>query len=229
MKSIMLVVAAVMATAAFSAPASAAVIASTGFESPQFPALGPGQDKYGPDGVTYNSPPSAPLVVADFTFTGYSGIFSNPPLCCTLATPYGNQFGFVQTYQDTDGLISWTVNGLTTGGKYALSFSDIGGTGPVGVNPLTVSFVGGTPLSSTTSTPSTTAWLSNVVDFTATAPSATITFAGNAVGSNLLSGIDNLVVSSVPEPATWATMLLGMFGIGALMRQARRRTVAAAA
>jgi hypothetical protein len=43
-------------------------------------------------------------------------------------------------------------------------------------------------------------------------------------------GIDNVVVDGtaavsggVPEPSAWATMLLGMFGLGAALRSARRR------
>lgn len=34
--------------------------------------------------------------------------------------------------------------------------------------------------------------------------------------------IDNLAVRAVPEPATWALMILGFGGIGALMRRRRR-------
>lgn len=228
MKYFVLVLAAVMATVAASAPAAAAVVASTSFESPQFPALGPGQDKYGPDESAYNNPPSGGLVVPGFTFAGYSGIFSNPSLCCVPSTPYGNQFGFIQTYSNGDGSIAWTVNGLTAGDRYTLSFYDVGGTGPVGVNPLLVTFAGATPLVSNDFTPSTTGWLYNSMSFMANAASATITFTGSPTGGNLLSGIDNLVVSSVPEPAAWTTMLLGLFGLGAMLRLARRRAAAAA-
>lgn len=214
---------ALMSMMAISAPASAAVIASTSFESPAFPALGPGQDKYGPDESGYNNPASGGLVVAGFTFSGYSGIFSNPPLCCVPATPYGKQFGFLQTYQNGGSSISWTVNGLTAGNQYTLSFYDVGGTGPVGVDPLTVTFAGATALVSNDFTPSTTGWLYNAMSFTANAATATITFNASATGGNLLSGIDNIQVSTVPEPASWAMMLVGLFGLGAALRISRRQ------
>ena len=38
--------------------------------------------------------------------------------------------------------------------------------------------------------------------------------------------IDNLAIPSVPEPATWGLMLIGIGGIGAAMRTARRRNAA---
>jgi hypothetical protein len=44
---------------------------------------------------------------------------------------------------------------------------------------------------------------------------------------------DNIVVdnlsSAVPEPATWMTMILGFFGLGAMLRRARNRTFPATA
>jgi hypothetical protein len=45
-------------------------------------------------------------------------------------------------------------------------------------------------------------------------------------GSN--SGFSAVFTGNVPEPSTWAMMLVGLGGIGAAMRMARRRTLAAA-
>jgi hypothetical protein len=39
----------------------------------------------------------------------------------------------------------------------------------------------------------------------------------------------NLTIGSVPEPATWALMLIGFGGIGAALRTTRQRTLATAA
>jgi hypothetical protein len=223
-KRSILAYAALVPVLAISAPASAAVIASTSFESPTFPALGAGQDKYGPDQSGYNQPPSGGLVVPGFTFNGYSGIFSNPSLCCVLSTPYGKQFGFLQTFNDSGSSIAWTVNGLTLGDQYTLSFYDVGsGANGVGVDPLTVTFIGATALVSNDFTPSTTGWLSNSMSFTANAASAVITFNGSPTGGNLISGIDNVLVTTVPEPATWAMMLLGLFGLGTVLRSSQRK------
>jgi hypothetical protein len=41
--------------------------------------------------------------------------------------------------------------------------------------------------------------------------------------------IDNITVTDVPEPATWAVMLLGFGGVGAAMRSNRRKLAASAA
>jgi len=41
--------------------------------------------------------------------------------------------------------------------------------------------------------------------------------------------IDNVVVTTVPEPATWAVMLVGFAGMGAALRGARRQQARAAA
>jgi hypothetical protein len=38
--------------------------------------------------------------------------------------------------------------------------------------------------------------------------------------------IDNLMYSAAPEPATWATMILGFFMIGAILRHKRQRLTA---
>jgi PEP-CTERM motif len=43
------------------------------------------------------------------------------------------------------------------------------------------------------------------------------------------SGTQTLSVTAVPEPASWALMLLGFFGLGAMVRGARRRQFAAVA
>jgi hypothetical protein len=209
-----------MSVLAISAPASAAVIASTSFESP---ALKPGQDKYGPNESIYNQPASPPLVEAGFTFSGYSGIFSNPALCCVPSTPYGNQFAFLQTYNNGSSSIGWLVNGLAAGDQYTLSFYDVGGTGPVGVDPIAVTFTGATALVSNDFTPFTTGWLYNSMSFTANAASATIYFNGSATGGNLVSGIDDVQVSFVPEPATWAMFLVGFSALGFMMRGSRRK------
>jgi hypothetical protein len=40
--------------------------------------------------------------------------------------------------------------------------------------------------------------------------------------------IDNISISAVPEPATWAMMILGFFGLGSALRSQRRRVAYAA-
>jgi hypothetical protein len=72
-------------------------------------------------------------------------------------------------------------------------------------------------------------WESESLSFTATGASTTISIVGN-VGQNYV-GLDNVILTGgrapggVPEPATWALMLMGFGGLGALLR---RRGVMAA-
>lgn len=50
--------------------------------------------------------------------------------------------------------------------------------------------------------------------------------AGGANGGNVL--IKSLTVTSVPEPATWGLMIVGVLGVGAVLRQRRRSALSAA-
>ena len=66
-------------------------------------------------------------------------------------------------------------------------------------------------------------------DFVSTGPAPTFnrsTWRYNTDGGNFL--ISNLSVAAVPEPATWAMMLMGFFGMGSLLRS-RRKALAFAA
>lgn len=80
------------------------------------------------------------------------------------------------------------------------------------------------------STPNTRAnmhWAAQSFDFIATSTSTTVLFRGSASGGSFFGpAIDNVALNAVvPEPATWAMMIGGFFGLGATLRQ-RRRSVA---
>ncbi|WP_235532780.1 PEPxxWA-CTERM sorting domain-containing protein [Sphingomonas sp. Leaf412] len=68
---------------------------------------------------------------------------------------------------------------------------------------------------------STTAWAQYSARFTATAGS-TLTFAATGASDSLGGYVDNIGLSAVPEPSTWALMILGFGAMGGAMR--RRRT-----
>jgi hypothetical protein len=65
-------------------------------------------------------------------------------------------------------------------------------------------------------------WQSYSSVFQATSSTSTLSFVNTAGGANGGLFIDNISVAAVPEPATWAMMLLGFGLIGAGMR--RRKT-----
>ena len=70
-----------------------------------------------------------------------------------------------------------------------------------------------------------TGWMSESMKFTATGSSETLSFlaAGTPNGSPPFSLLDGVSLSAVPEPAAWSLMLIGLGGLGAVVR--RRRAV----
>jgi hypothetical protein len=65
-------------------------------------------------------------------------------------------------------------------------------------------------------------WVAESYDFTATATSEVLTFTSNNVGGNAAEGNELTAVALVPEPASWALMLMGVAGVGAGLRLGRR-------
>jgi len=59
--------------------------------------------------------------------------------------------------------------------------------------------------------------------------SGQVSFTDSGPASQQGNLLDNVVVSSVPEPATWAVMLVGFGGLGVTMRSNRRKQAAATA
>jgi hypothetical protein len=69
-----------------------------------------------------------------------------------------------------------------------------------------------------------TVWTPYQLYFTTTLANTSLAFSALGTSDSLGGYLDNIrLVSSVPEPATWAMMLLGFGGIGFAMR--RRRTI----
>jgi hypothetical protein len=155
--------------------------------------------------------------------------------------PFGTTYGVGMdgTYwhwmagYETPITTSQTVSGLTVGTTYALTFI----TASEGSNSdlLDVSVNGGanTAFSAPPYIPGGgpnggfwDVWAPHELDFVATGASATITF--STVGLNAACcdvGLDKVSLSAVggvPEPATWAMMLVGFGGLGAVLRAHRR-------
>jgi hypothetical protein len=83
----------------------------------------------------------------------------------------------------------------------------------------------------------TSVWQTETFSFVAQGTSSTLAFAGNK--GDAFIGLDNVAVScdgdcvgttagGVPEPASWALMMLGFGGMGAVLRSRRRGAFAAA-
>jgi len=135
----------------------------------------------------------------------------------------------LEVNNNTFGDVFQTVTGLTAGQSYTVSF-DYGGRtsgGPDSMNFL----VNGTQLGATIGG-SIGSWTPYAFTFTApNSGSATVEFQA-LVTSGLPSygnEITNVsLLSAVPEPATWAMMMIGLGGLGVAMRSRRRMTAATA-
>jgi len=133
--------------------------------------------------------------------------------------------------------ISQTLTGLTVGGLYEVSFY-YAGAQQVGFNGATTE---GWHVSFGSSSQDTlllnnvnngfTGWNAVTMQFTATAATQTLSFLANGTasqGAPPFALLDGVKVTAVPEPATWAMMILGMGMVGLGMRM-RRRTASAVA
>jgi hypothetical protein len=113
-----------------------------------------------------------------------------------------------------NGGVGTTVVGLVAGQKYDISLLLSGDNRPgqsyvfnisMGANSWSTAGVDGNPGSN----PGTT---ENYV-FTATGTSETLTLSQSSL-TQASPIIDNISIAAVPEPSTWAMMLLGFFGLG---------------
>jgi hypothetical protein len=126
----------------------------------------------------------------------------------------------------------------TSGDNYVLQF-DLGSSTFYDsvLNPaaLTASATGTSLLASklfTLAPTSSNAWVTETLDFTADSSSTTIEFLGDSSYTSEYTGLDNVSVtaatstSAVPEPATFPVILIGLIGLGALMRSRRNQAAA---
>ena len=215
---------------AISSTAAAGVVASESFET----GLTPPAIQYGPDEFGFNNPTSGPVVIPNVTFSGFSGVITNGFEGIFANTSAGNQAAFLQfdsNDQAAEGVISWAISGLNPGQKYVLSFEDAGAVALVGADPIGVSIFGGAPVEyQQDMIPS--VFTTQTLEFTASTANGSIDFLARPLGTQSFTAIDDLKISTapgVPEPATWAMMLVGFGGLGAAMRRSRRRVARALA
>ena len=209
------------AALAFATPALAAPVIS--FESP---SLGTGSGAYRyflQPGGGFPGVPNGFTPIPGITFTGASGIQANGSAWGFAAAPNGVQTAFIQSYFGVGGAIRIALNGLTVGETYKVRFAAAQRPG-YGVNPFTVGVTGG-PLGAFST--SSTAFKTFKTSFVAGGSSDTLTFQGSAITGDSGFALDSIAVS-VPEPASWALMILGFGTLGAARRRRQPRAAALA-
>jgi hypothetical protein len=128
------------------------------------------------------------------------------------------------------GPLQQTITGLTPGQLYTLTFDFAADqlmdrTGQT-TEQLAVSLGSETHLTDILTAPSggATPWEKETMSFTATSSSELLSFLsiGTPSGYPPIALLDNVSIS-VPEPATWALMLIGVGAVGASLRLRRRQ------
>jgi hypothetical protein len=107
----------------------------------------------------------------------------------------------------------------TPGQQYVLSFalgsSIYWNNSTTGLAALTASAAGTSQLF-TLAPSSDNTWATETLYFTATSSSTTIEFLADSSFTSEYTGLDNVNVSPIPEPSTWAMMIIGFLGLGLL-------------
>lgn len=178
---------------------------------------------------------------ANLTFIGAPGTADNPALYLDVygpfpaTSPVGGNFVLADADPNYRGAFWQTISGLTVGKKYDLSFWQAAGqqrgfTGPT-TERWIVSFGNDTVYSNTFHLPQggVGPWEKQTFSFTASATSQVLKFLadGTPGGAPPISFLDGVSLqAAVPEPATWAMLIVGFGAVGFASRR-RRQTVAA--
>lgn len=131
---------------------------------------------------------------------------------------------------NANGSLSQTFDTIA-GQSYLVNFFLAGNPDGGPAAKVAITSADGTQLQSNTftvtgsDTRSNMGWQPYAYSFTAATSSTTLTFA-SATGTAYGPALDNVSVAAVPEPATWAMMLIGFAGLGMMVRS-RRRSLAA--
>ena len=141
----------------------------------------------------------------------------------------GKQFATLGGIEDGGtSSLAQTVSGFTPGTTYTLSWiqaSEFTSKDVVNVSFLSGSSTASQDFASNPYPGGSAYWEGWQVETMTFVPDATsVTFSFHTYGSNYEAGIDNFQISGggVPEPASWAIMLVGLGGLGATLRLNRR-------
>jgi hypothetical protein len=205
-----------VAAAATSFGASAAIVTNGSFEDiTNFVPDGNDTMSLGPGS---NAMPGWTVVNGILAWIGPTNPFNG------LTAQNGGYFLDLTGYHDNVpyGGVSQSI-ATTVGGKYALTFW-LGSSAQYGV-PDSIAASAGSASGIFTSTDPTSnnAWQLETLLFTATGPSTLISLVGNS-GDHYI-GLDNVAVEAVPEPSTWAMMILGFLGVGIMAYRRNNKTL----
>lgn len=130
------------------------------------------------------------------------------------------------------GSISQMLTGLTIGQSYDVFFALAGNPDGGAATKVAVASDGGSQSSvfffpQAGNTKSDMGWTQQLFNFTATDTTANLTFSAT-LNDAYGPALDNVSIAAVPEPATWAMMIMG-FGIVGMMARSTRRTRAVVA
>ncbi|WP_372785115.1 PEPxxWA-CTERM sorting domain-containing protein [Phenylobacterium sp.] len=150
------------------------------------------------------------------------------------ASPDGGAFVAIDGDADVRGSISQTLNNLEIGKVYTLTFDwaagQLANRSGATTEQFAVTFGGQTINTAVLNIASGgfSGWQTATMFFTATQATQTLTFLsiGTPNGLPPMAALDGVSLT-VPEPATWAMMLVGFGGIGAMIRRRRQTLVAA--
>lgn len=180
----------------------------------------------------FNSDTHALNWTGDTVFSSLSGPAGDPASTDLIGTGYFNLYPGNGNYVDLDGTTGYgntpyagilQSNATIAAGTYTLSF-DLGGNARGGAAQTTDVYLGSTLVAS--------------LNLTSSSPLTLYTYKVTTTGGKLVFDelgpsdqrgniLDNVTLSSVPEPASWAMMLLGLGAIGVTLRRSRMALVAA--
>lgn len=223
--------AAAVALSAGGAHAATELIVNGGFDALATPTGGQYLQLFGGDTSTGWTVTGADILLLDKNYSETGLVFNaaSPNVAADL-TGAGNTGLANGVYQDVN-----TVAGKT----YKLTFL-VGNAGAYGGNawayllPSTINLsvgggagVGYTVSDTTPNGDPGILYEQFTTTFLATGATTRIAFTNGTVGDNY-AGLDDVSLTAVPEPATWAMMIGGFFGVGGALRQSRRRAAVAA-
>ena len=170
------------------------------------------------------------LTYLDFPGTADNGTYLSVYGPFPSVSPDGGNFVEADGLTTYSSAITQSINGLTVGTRYNVSFYQAAGQQATFKGPTTerwqVSLGSDTQLSSMFSLPQggVGPWQQQVLTFTATAVSEVLSFlaVGSPTGAPPISFLDGVSLTAVPEPASMAMLGASLVGFG-MMRQRRRQ------